>query len=193
MKWNFHKKSWKCRGIYWSKASLPGFKLLHFHAILSKNLSKIDWRPPPPPLGSWHPLGNPGSATVCYYSATTTWWSLTVDSWSHLSRTGLHTPLLFAHALPCWRCNWHIHIHWAAVLKQSPHRFLINRICYRPQTKFGARLCFYTCLSVILITGVCGRYPHTQRQTPTIDPETDTPDPEADTPQTQRQTPPAER
>ena len=26
---------------------------------------------------------------------------------------------------------------------------------YRPQTKFGARYCFYTCLSVILFTGGC--------------------------------------
>ena len=30
--------------------------------------------------------------------------------------------------------------------------FSLNLYFYRPQTKFGARQCFYTCLSVILFT-----------------------------------------
>ena len=75
--------------------------------------------------------------------------------------------------------------------------YLIHFASYRPQTKFGARKCFYTCLSLSSRGGgahLLGRHPQadTPRQTPPRQtplgrhPQADSP-PWADTP---RQTPP---
>ena len=45
-----------------------------------------------------------------------------------------------------------------ALLSWFENKYSNLRHFYRPQTKFGTRLCFYTCLSVILFMGGVSQY-----------------------------------